>query len=313
LKAAVLEAPRRLRTVRMPDPEPAAGQVRVRVQGCGVCGSDLANWEGRDWFRYPMEPGRPGHEAWGVVDAVGDGVDRLRPGQRVTGLFDGAYADLLVADARNVLPVPSAVGDQPLPAEAIACAVNAAGRAGITKGDEVAVVGVGFQGAMLVQLARAAGAHVTAVSRRACACTLAERLGAQRSVTASAGWQAGEVLQGSDGFDVVLEATGRQESLDLATNLVRTRGRLVIAGYHQDPRMVNVQQWNWKGIDVVNAHERAPERYLAGMQEGMRRLALGQLRVAPLVTHRFPLDEAAAAFEAMERREDGFLKGVVCP
>src|SRR5205823_1426457 len=70
--------------------------------------------------------------------------------------------------------------------------------------------------------------------------------------------------------DVVIEAVGKQWPLDLAGELTRVRGRLVVAGYHQDgPRQVNLQLWNWRGLDVINAHERDPRVYLSGMRGAM--------------------------------------------
>jgi threonine dehydrogenase-like Zn-dependent dehydrogenase len=112
--------------------------------------------------------------------------------------------------------------------------------------------------------------------------------------------------------DVVIEATGRQGPLDLGAELTRVRGRLIVAGYHQDgPRTVNMQLWNWRGIDVVNAHERDPEIYRRGMEEGVRLLAAGGLDLAPLLTHSFPLPDINAAFRTAEERPAGFLKSVV--
>ena len=72
------------------------------------------------------------------------------------------------------------------------------------------------------------------------------------------------------GCDVAIEAVGAQWPLDLAAELTAVRGRLVIAGYHQDgPRQVSMQSWNWKGLDVINAHERDPQVYVAGMEEAV--------------------------------------------
>jgi threonine dehydrogenase-like Zn-dependent dehydrogenase len=111
---------------------------------------------------------------------------------------------------------------------------------------------------------------------------------------------------------VVVEATGYQMPLDLAADLTRVRGRLVIAGYHQGgPRTVNMQLWNWRGIDVVNAHERDPEIYKRGMEEGVALLAEGKLDLDPLITHTFPLEDIDRAFATTEGRPDGFLKSVV--
>jgi len=114
--------------------------------------------------------------------------------------------------------------------------------------------------------------------------------------------------------DVVIEATGKQRPLDLGGELTRVRGRLIVAGYHQDgPRTVNMQLWNWRGIDVINAHERDPAIYKRGMEEGVRLLAEGGLDLEPLITHTFPLAEINRAFTTSEERPEGFLKSVVLP
>ena len=91
--------------------------------------------------------------------------------------------------------------------------------------------------------------------------------------------------------DVVVEAVGKQWPLDLSAELTRERGRLVVAGYHQDgPRQVNMQLWNWRGLDVINAHERDPQVYRSGMLAAADAVASGRLDPTPLFTHRFPLE-----------------------
>ena len=85
--------------------------------------------------------------------------------------------------------------------------------------------------------------------------------------------------------DRVIEATGLQEPLDLASRIVRERGRLIIAGYHQDGhRTVDMQLWNWKGLDVVNAHERERAAYVRGMRDAIDAVASGRLHVEKLYT-----------------------------
>ena len=119
-------------------------------------------------------------------------------------------------------------------------------------------------------------------------------------------------LTGGEGCERVIEATGAQPSLDLATELARERGRLVIAGHHQEGvRQVNMQLWNWRGLDVINAHERDPQTYVAGMQAAIDAIANGELNPAPLYTHRFQLDQLGQAMEMMRRRPDGFLKALI--
>ena len=86
----------------------------------------------------------------------------------------------------------------------------------------------------------------------------------------------------------------------------------MIAGYHQDGlRQVNMQQWNWLGIDVINAHERNPENYVRGMREGMDAIAAGTLNLDLLLTHTYALDELGRALDDVATRPDGFVKGVI--
>lgn len=315
MRAAVLLGPRRVEVREVPRPDPGEHQVRVRLEGCGMCGSNLPPWQGREWFRYPFAPGAPGHEGWGVIEAVGRGVRSLREGDRVAALSFAAYAecDLVAEDA--VLPLPPALEGVPFPGEPLACAINVFRRCDVRPGHTVAILGVGFLGAVLTQLCVKAGARVIATSRRPFARAIAHRLGAGEVMPLE---DPGQViarvkeLTGGRLCDRVIEAVGQQGPLELAGELTRERGRLVIAGYHQDgPRQVNLQLWNWRGLDVINAHEREPRVYLEGMRLAAEAVARRALDPLPLYTHSFPLDRIGAAFAAMEERPDGFLKALV--
>jgi threonine dehydrogenase-like Zn-dependent dehydrogenase len=113
--------------------------------------------------------------------------------------------------------------------------------------------------------------------------------------------------------EVVIEATGKQEPLHLAGEITRERGRLVIAGYHQDGlREVNLQLWNWRGLDVINAHERDPRVYLSGMEAATGAVRAGTLHPSSLYTHRFSLAELGQALSMTAERPDGFVKALVC-
>jgi 2-desacetyl-2-hydroxyethyl bacteriochlorophyllide A dehydrogenase len=314
-RAAIVVAPGRVELHEQRVPAPGPGQVRIRVDGCGVCGSDLPVWEGRPWFRYPLPAGAPGHEIWGVVDAVGADVIGWQPGERVAALASQGYADHVLAAASSVVALDGIHGGAAFPCEPVACAVNAFQRSDVRPGDTVAVVGIGFLGALLAQLASRAGARVIAISRRPFALGLARAHGAgtvlplddPRAVLAAVGG-----LTDGAGCARVLEATGQQAGLDLAGELVAVGGRLVIAGYHQDgPRQVNMQLWNWRGIDVINAHERDPRVYTDGMERAVREVREGRLDLDALLTHHHPLEGLADAFEQLKCRPDGFLKAVV--
>jgi len=306
---------RRVRTVETRVPAPEATEIRVRLEGCGVCASNLPVWDGRPWFRYPFAPGAPGHEGWGVVDAIGESVTDFRAGDRVALVSGRAYSGYDIAPASQAVRIPEQLSDGPLPAEPLGCAMNIFRRSDIQPGQTVAIVGIGFLGAMLTALCVRAGARVIALSRRPFAREMAERMGASATIGTDDPQTAAKTahsLNDKDGFDRVIEAVGDQAALDLASELVGVRARLVIAGYHQDAqRSIDMQRWNWLGIDVVNAHERDPAEYLRGMREAIELIAAGQLDPTPLYTHRFPLADIGEGFEALAARPAGFLKAIV--
>lgn len=314
--AAILNGPRTLAWERRALPEVGDSTVRVRLRGCGVCGSNLPVWEGRPWFNYPFPAGAPGHEGWGVVDEVGAAVKRVSKGQRVALLSYNAFAEYDVADEAQVVPLPPNLGDDvPFPGEALGCAINVFKRCEIRPGMTLAIIGIGFLGAVLTRLAARAGARVIAISRRAFALETARRMGATETIPLQDHQgiiEAVKGLTGGAGCERVIEATGHAWPLDLAGELTRERGRLIIAGYHQDgPRQVNMQLWNWRGLDVINAHERDPRIYISGMEEAARAVASGELDPGPLYTHRLKFGQLPGAFEAMGERGGEFMKAVV--
>lgn len=315
MQAAVLEGNRQTSVQEVARPEPDAGEVRVRLDGCGVCASDRPVWDGRSWFEYPQPPGAPGHEGWGRIDAVGAGVERVDSGDRVAVLSEQAYAEYDIASADAVVPLPDSLAGHPFPGEPLGCAMNVFRRSDIEAGQTVAVVGAGFLGTLLVGLAAEAGAHVFATSRRRFALEMAEQFGAERTASLSAPDAVVEQVMkwtSGDGCDCVIEATGKQGALDLASRLPRVRGRLVIAGYHQDgPRTVDMQQWNWKGLDVINAHERDPKAYTEGIRAAVRAVESGRIDPSPLFTHTFRLDQIDEAFRLQTKRPDGFMKALL--
>jgi threonine dehydrogenase-like Zn-dependent dehydrogenase len=245
MRAAVLAGECDVRICEVPLPEPGPGEVRLALEGCGVCGSDLPVWQGRPWFDYPRPPGAPGHETWGRIDAVGPGVAGVTEGDRVAALSYHGYAEFDLARADRVVALEPGLADAPFPGEALGCAMNVFARSGIRAGDTVAVVGAGF----------------------------------------------------------------------LAGELTRVRGRLVIAGFHQDgPRQIDLQLWNWRGLDVVNAHERDPAIYLRGIAEAAAAVRTGRLDPAPLYGTPFALDELQQAFDMTAGGdEDRPVKAMVCP
>jgi len=317
MSAAVLSEPGKIAMVRVPTPQPQVGELLIRVERCGVCASNLARWEGKPWFTYPGEPGEMGHEGVGEIVSFGSPMEEFHAGQKVAFLSNHAYAQYDIAVASQVVPISDGYEDEGILGEPLGCAWNIFHRSQIGPGDKVAIIGAGYLGSMLIQFAAAVGAEVFAVTRRTYARNVATALGASKAWAGeSLGQILGEITQLTSGrlCDVVVEATGKQEPLDLAAKLTTERGRLVIAGYHQDgPRQVDMQLWNWRGLDVINAHERDPEVYVNGMKQGIAAVREGVLEIAPLITHRLPLDELGKALELTRTRPDGFLKAIVIP
>ena len=317
MRAAVITRPGMVTVEDVPLPEPRAAQVRVRLEGSGVCASNLTPWEGPDWMHFPTPPGDLGHEGWGVVDAVGEDVRDVQVGDRVATLSGRAYAEYDVAEASAVVKIPDELSGIAFPGEPFGCAMNIFRRSDIRQGQDVAIVGVGFLGAILVRLATEAGARVIAISRRQFSLDLAVEMGAAETIPMDDHYAIiDQVKDLTDGrfCDRVIEAVGKQWPLDLAAELTCEGGRLIIAGYHQDgPRQVNMQLWNWRGFDVANAHERDRAIALQGISDAIEAVRSGVIDPERLITHRYPMEKLNEALNATRDRPDGFIKAVVTP
>jgi threonine dehydrogenase-like Zn-dependent dehydrogenase len=310
--AVQIVQPQMCRVVNLAKPNPAMGQVRVRLQGCGICASSLSLWEGREWFRYPAEPGTPGHEGWGKVDKIGKGVSGLKCGDRVTFLSNHAFAEYDLAFADQVVALPDYLSEKPFPGEALACALNIFDRSDVRANQTIAIVGLGFLGLLLTRLCSNIGARVIAISRRAYSRQMAKSFGASVAVSLDREPERTVAkLTGGNNCARVIEAVGLQSTLDIASSIVADGGKLIIAGYHQDGcRIINLQQWNWRGIDVINAHERDPNVYIRGMKHAIKESLDGALSV-PVLTHYFSIYQMEEAFKLLRARPDGFIKGFV--
>ena len=227
------------------------------------------------------------------------------------------YAEYDLAASEAVVPLPASLAGKPFPGEPLGCAMNIFRRSAIEAGQTVAIVGIGFLGAILTRLATEAGARVIAISRRTTSLDLAREMGAAETIPMEdhhAIIERVKTLTDGRFCERVIEAVGKQWPLDLAAELVRERGRLIVAGYHQDgPRQVNMWLWNWRGIDVINAHERDPAIYVQGIREAVDAVAAGRIDPARLLTHRYPLERLDEALNATRDRPDGFIKAVVVP
>ena len=248
-------------------PDPGPGQVRIRVQACGVCHSDsltkLGYWPG---LRYPRVPG---HEVAGVVDAVGPDARLFKVGQRVglgwhgghcnfcvpcrrgdfvlcenqliSGIsFDGGYADYVIAPANALAFIPSDLSD--VDAAPLLCAgittYNALRNSGARPGDTVAILGIGGLGHLGVQYAAKSGYRTVAIARGADKGPLAKQLGAQIYIDSTTQDPAKE-LEKLGGAKVILSTVTDAETLASAVAGLASNGKLIVVGVPNKPFEVN--------------------------------------------------------------------------
>ena len=326
MKAAVLHAPKDLRVEQTPSPVPGDGEVLVRVRGSGLCGTDDRIWSGERPVRYPLILG---HEFIGEVAGVGNGVTRVKPAQRVAiepnyscgvcalcregnsnlcldrtaiGIdVPGGFAELAVVPERCCWPAPPGLGDdQLLLTEPLAVVVRAVNRSGAKAGECAVVLGAGSLGLLACQVLRALGVRVLVLSRTERRLALARDLGAEAtaSLVKASGVEVARRFSGRDGVDLVIETAGTAEAIEEAVKLVKPAGRVVLVGLPHSPSSINFFWVVRREISLIGSMI-----YQKEFPEALRLLSEGKVRTAPLLTHRFSLDEVQSAFSAYRSGE----------
>lgn len=313
VKAAVIAGPGNLEIIEAPIPGTGPNQALIKIKICGICASEYHLW------RTGTDLGRPfGHEYVGVIVAVGDSVTKRRIGDRVTSRTYGAFAEYIVEHEDNLVAVPDELDAKEAMGEPLSCIISGALRTDVRPGDSVCIVGTGFMGLGFLQMMRAKGAvRVIAVDVRAEGLAHALHLGADEAYLPHEVPKADKVLFGElalfqNGVDVVVESSGSQAGLDLASDMVRAHGVLSIVGYHQSGvRNVDMRLWNWKAITVVNAHERRDWRHVDYIATAFRLIQAGRLNIKDMITHSYAFEDINAAFTALAEKPAGYIKGYV--
>ena len=301
-------------------PEPGAGQVRIKVQACGVCHSDVLTVEG-GWpgLQYPRVPG---HEVAGIIDEVGDGVSAWKKGQRVgvgwhggqdntcrdcrrgdfrncrnlkiTGIsYDGGYQQYMVAPVEALAAIPESLSD--VDAAPLLCAgittYNALRHSGALPGDLVAVQGIGGLGHLGIQFANKFGYKVAAIGRGPENATLAKKLGASVYIDSKSA-NAAEALQKLGGAQVILATAPNSKAMSELIDGLGPNGKLVVVGATFDPIEVTPLQLITGSRAIQGSSSGTP----ADSEDTMRFAELSGVR--PMV-ETYPLERAAEAYARM--------------
>jgi L-iditol 2-dehydrogenase len=308
----MLTKPQRFEITEVPTPRPGPGEVLIRVAACGVCASELEAWTGRAEPTYPLPLG---HEVSGSVAELGEAVDSFAVGDPVgVWVTSHGFADYVVARSEHCFPAGNVPLDSLL-AEPLACVVNAIELADLRLGDDVVIIGAGFMGHLVQQVAALRGVRrLVVVDPRQDALDRARALGATHTVRVGEEDVATTVAEVTGGrlADVCIECTGTQAALEAVGTVTRMSGKVVLVGFHQGPpRSIPLGFWNWMAYDVRNAHFREEATILRGMEVGTRLLEAGLVDLSSHVTHRFELTDIAEAFDTALAKPPGFVKATV--
>jgi L-iditol 2-dehydrogenase len=343
MKALLLSEYGRLEMVEVPMPRPGPEEVLIRVEACGICGSDVHGFDGSTGRRIP--PIIMGHEAAGTITAVGSGVTGYRTGERVT--FDstiycgkceyclrgemnlcenrqilgvstpdfkraGAFADYVVVPQRVLYHLPEAVEfNEAAMVEPLAVAVHAVAVSEIAEGSAALVVGAGMIGLLVLQVLRDAGCSSVIVSDiDDTRLQLAKELGATVTFNAKTVDVPAEVLKHTNGagVDVALEAVGSTPTIRTAIDSVRKGGTVTLIGNVSPTAEIPLQAVVSRQLRLQGSAASSGE-----YPKCIEMLARGAIQVKPLITAVAPLEEGASWFQRLHSREPNLMKIVLAP
>jgi 2-desacetyl-2-hydroxyethyl bacteriochlorophyllide A dehydrogenase len=337
-RTAVLQAPRKMNIVDRPRPEAGPGEVVVETAATAVCHTDLSIYTGaHPGVRYPVVMG---HESTGVIYEVGDGVAALRPGQHVlinpiiacgacdqctrgagnlcrnAGLFgrevEGSLSQYVKLPSRYLHVLPNRLSlEAATIIETLATVRHSQTRVGVSTAESVVVLGQGTAGLLHTRLAVLTGATpVIAVSRTQWKLDMAERMGAHHLIEAAVADAVDEVrrLTGGKGADVVIDAAGGAETLKAAIDMLRPGGRFAaFAVSHEAVRGFSTFPLYFGEISIIGSRALTPQ----DMNPSIQLVASGAVDVNGFITAKYPLTDAAAAFEEYERNPSRILRIVI--
>jgi D-arabinitol dehydrogenase (NADP+) len=329
MKAVVYDAARSYAVQEVPAPQAAAGEVRIKVDQVGVCGTDLHIHEGDFNAVFPLIPG---HELVGVVDQLGDGVTRFRVGEQVTvnpnvycghcsyclsgrlilcanakgygSNFPGFFAEYVTVPETLVFSVEGLPRDTAVFTEPAACAMHGLESLRLRPGSSVLVFGAGPTGLLLAQLIATGGAaSVTVAAPTQFKLDTAARLGIDRTVRISRADAAGNIAAlraaspDGDGYDVVVEATGSPAIGDICVPLTRNGGTVLVYGVTRVEDIVTFHPFDVFRREITI---RGSFAEMTSFGAAIAALRTGRAKIDGIITHRFALDDYGKALDALQ-------------
>ena len=338
-QVSVLHGVGDLRIDERPVPSPAPGEVLIAMGSVGICGSDVHYLEhGRIGSFVVEAPMILGHESSGIVEALGDGVTSLRPGDRIalepgvpcrrcavcksgrynlcaevrffaTPPVDGSMATYVTHPADFCYRLPDHVSlDEGAMMEPLSVGIHACRRGGVSMGDRVLVMGAGPIGLVTVLAARAAGASVIALSDpRTDRLGLARQVGADLVTSAAGPGLVPELVDRAGGmFDASVDCSGAEAAVRVAMNATRSGGKVVLVGLGADEMTLPIVESATREVDLLGIF-----RYCNAYPAALELIASGRVDVKPIVTHRFSMTRVSEAFDVARTGRDGAVKVMV--
>jgi L-iditol 2-dehydrogenase len=343
MKSLLLSRYNHLELADMPRPSAGPDEVLVRVEACGICGSDVHGFDGSTGRRIP--PIVMGHEAAGTVESVGEGVTKYRKGDRVTfdstvscgdcdyckcgqiNLCDnrevigvscgdyrrhGAFAEFVVVPERIVYPLPDDFDfNEAAMLEAVSVAMHGVKLSDVKGGDTALVIGAGMIGLLTLQAAKAAGCvrvFISDVDETRLA--LAKQVGADEVLNATGEELVSAMMRLTEnkGVDIALEAVGRNETVAAAIDCARKGGTVTLIGNIMPEVKLPLQKVVVKQLRLQGSCASSGE-----YPEGIALIANGKIQVKPLITAVASLEEGPRWFERLHAHEPNLMKIILSP
>jgi D-arabinitol dehydrogenase (NADP+) len=329
MKAIKITQPNQIEMANLPIPEPTDQHMLIEVMASGICGTDIHIFRGEYIGTYPVIPG---HEFSGLVKQVGSKVTRFKPGDRVavepniscdncanclnnrqnfclnwqaTGVtLPGGMAQYITVPEKAAFDIGDLPFEQGAFVEPLSCVLHGVERLGAEMADEVAIIGAGPIGSLLLQAIRLRGAsRVTMADKNPVRLEAAHALGADHIVADLADLK-------RDYYDVVIDATGAIPVINRTLDFVRHGGKVLLFGVPPSGQPLNIEAFTIfrKGLTILSSFTS-----VRNSLQAINLLTTGRIQVAGLISHRLPLEEFAHGIELIERGAENVKKVMILP